>query len=66
MEFDAFLYLLTNAFVGMAVGGVEGIVAAEGTASGAEGPVTVGTGEASGDADFLDTGAEEGLIIGTI
>ena len=66
MELDAFLDLLPDALLWGAVGGVESLVAAEGAATGAEGPVAVGAGEASGDADFLDTGAEEGLIIGTI
>lgn len=53
VELDAFFDLLADAFFGLAVGGVEGLVAAEGTPPGAEGAVAVGAGESRVDADFL-------------
>ena len=66
VKLDAFLNLLADAFFGGAIGGVEGFVAAKGATASAEGPVTVGTGEAGRDGEFLDTGAEEPFIIDTV
>ena len=58
MELNAFFDLLAYAFLRFAIRRVEGVVAAEGAASGAYGAVAVWTAEAGVDADFLDTGAE--------
>ena len=63
VEFDAFLDLLADAFFWTAIGGIEGLVAAEGAASRADLAVTVGTAEAGIDADFLDAGAEQRLEV---
>ena len=63
MEFDAFLNLLADAFLGSAVGGVESLVAAEGAAAGADLPITVGAAESSINAELLHTGAEKLLEI---
>ena len=66
VERDAFLDLLADAFLGLAVGGVEGGVCAKGTASCAEGAVAVGAAESSVDADFLDTAPEQLRKIGAV
>lgn len=54
VELDAFLYLLADAFLRVAVRWVEGVVATEGAASSADGAVAVRAAETGVDADFLD------------
>lgn len=66
MKLYAFLYLLADAFLGVAVRRVEGVVAAEGAASGADGAVAVRAAEAGVDADFLDAGTELLFHIGGV
>ena len=58
MKFNAFFDLLADAFFRLAIRRVEGVVAAEGAASGADGAVAVRAAEPRVDADFLDTRAE--------
>ena len=58
MEFDAFLDLLSDALLWLAIGRVKGSVAAETASSDAEFAVTVRTAESSVDADFLDACTE--------
>ena len=58
MEFYSFFNLLAHTFLGTAIRGVEGVVTAESTASGAYLTIAVRTAEASVDADFLHTAAE--------
>ena len=58
MEFDAFLDLLPDALLWLAIRRVKGSVTAEGAATSADLAVTVGTAESSVDADFLDAGTE--------
>ena len=62
MELDTFFDLLADAFLGVAVRRVEGVVAAEGAASGADGAITVWAAEASVDGDFLDAGTDSFFI----
>ena len=66
VELDAFLNLLSDAFVGFAVGGVEGLVAAEGAAAGRDLPVAVGAAEACVDTELLHTGAEQRFKIAVV
>ena len=63
VELYAFLDLLTHAFLWLALRRVEGVVATESAASGADGAVTIGTAETRVDADFLYTGAELALDV---
>lgn len=58
VEGDAFVNLLGDAFAGVAVGGVEGCVVAEGAARGAELSVAVGAGEAGVDGQLLHASAK--------
>ena len=58
MELHAFLDLLADAFLGAAVGGVEGFVATESTSSSRELAVAVGAGKARVDAEFLQSASE--------
>ena len=58
MELYAFFDLLAYAFLGAAIRRVEGVVAAEGAATGTDSAVAVRAAEAGVDADFLDTTAE--------
>ena len=58
MELDAFLDLLTDAFLGAAVRRVEGVVTAEGAASCAYRTIAVRAVEAGVDAYFLHTASE--------
>lgn len=58
VKFDAFLNLLPDGFFRVAVGRVEGRVAAKSAAARADSAVAVGTTEARVDADFLHPSAE--------
>ena len=58
MEFNAFFNLLADAFLGLAVGGIESRIAAKGAATCADCPVTVGTTKTCIDADFLHAAPE--------
>jgi hypothetical protein len=58
MKLYAFFNLLTNAFLWTTVRWIESIVAAERTTTGTDFAVTVWATEASVDADFLHTTAE--------
>ena len=58
VERYTFFDLLADAFFRVAIGRVEGIIATECAASGADGAVAVRAAEPRVDADFLDTGAE--------
>ena len=58
MEFNAFLDLLADGFVGMAIRRIECVVAAESTTSGAYLAIAVRAAKTCVDADFLDTGTE--------
>lgn len=58
VEFHAFFNLLSDALLGCAIGGVEGLVAAKGAASLADLTIAVGAAETCVDADFLHTAAE--------
>ena len=60
------LQLLGDAIGTLAIGGVEGCVEAVGAASRTNGAVAVGTGETSGDAEFLHTGSKEPFVIAAI
>ena len=66
MELDTFFDLSADAFLRVAVGRVECVVAAEGAASGADGAVAVRAAEAGVDADFLDAGTELLFHIGGV
>ena len=63
MKLDAFLNLLSDAFFRLAIRWVEGVVAAEGASTGADGAVAVRAAESRVDADFLDTTAELALDV---
>ena len=58
MEFNAFFNLLLNAFLWLAIGGIESGIAAKSTSSRADFAVTIGTTESRINADFLHTPSE--------
>ena len=58
MELNAFLNLLPDAFFGLALGGIEGGIAAKSTSARTDFAVAVGATEARVDADFLHAPAE--------
>ena len=58
MEFNAFFNLLLDAFLGLAIGGVESGIAAKSTTPCADFAITIGTAEACIDTNFLHTTTE--------
>ena len=58
MELNAFLDLLLDGLFWPTIGWVESLIAAKGTATRADFPVTIRTTEARVDADFLHTSAK--------
>ena len=58
VEFDAFLDLLSDAFLGATVGGAEGFIVTESASPGRDLAVAVGAGKARVDAEFLQSASE--------